>query len=239
MTALLDKLPLSPVLRDILGAFIIILLTLVAAYLFKRLLSVVVARLTQRTSSDLDDRLFAAIGRWIYWFVYILGLTVLFNYLEVRLVETLGEQIFRTVDGIVYALGVFIVAVILVRGISTFLLWYRETVAVRTETTVDDEFIPLFDRATKIVIYSLALLIVLDHFNIDVKGLVAVLGVGSLAVGLAAQDTLANMISGFVIMLDRPFRLGDRVRLSDGTLCVVHEIGIRSSKFRTFDNTLI
>jgi small-conductance mechanosensitive channel len=47
------------------------------------------------------------------------------------------------------------------------------------------------------------------------------------------------MIGGFVIMIDRPFRQGDRVRLGDGTVCVAHTIGIRSTKFWTFDNTLI
>jgi len=56
---------------------------------------------------------------------------------------------------------------------------------------------------------------------------------------LAAQDTIANMIGGFVIMIDRPFRERDRVRLPDGTLCIVDKIGIRSTKLRTYDNTLI
>ena len=239
MEYLLDKLPVSPVIRDIVGAFAIVLLTLVIAHVFKRVLDAFVSRLTRQTQSDLDDRLFAATGRWIYAFLYVFGFTILLNYLERRLVETVGEAIFRAADGLTFAVGVFLVAVIFVRVTSTVLTWYRETIAVRTETTVDDEFLPLIDRTTKIVVYALALLIVLDHFEVDIKGLVAVLGVGSLAVGLAAQDTLANMISGFVIMLDRPFRVGDRVRLSDGTLCIVHEIGIRSSKFRTFDNTLI
>jgi MscS family membrane protein len=80
---------------------------------------------------------------------------------------------------------------------------------------------------------------ILDHFKVDVKGLLAVLGVGSLAIALAAQDTIANMISGFIIMLDRPFREGDRVVLPSGETADVYDIGIRSSKFLTFDNTLI
>ncbi|UCC45219.1 MAG: mechanosensitive ion channel, partial [Candidatus Zixiibacteriota bacterium] len=76
-------------------------------------------------------------------------------------------------------------------------------------------------------------------FGVDIKGLVAVLGVGSLAIALAAQETLANMIGGFTIMIDRPFRKGDMVRLPDGRRVRVHEIGIRSTKFLTYDNTLV
>ncbi len=65
------------------------------------------------------------------------------------------------------------------------------------------------------------------------------LGVGSLAIALAAQETIANMIGGFVIMIDRPFRAGDWLRMTDGTTCKVHQIGVRSTKFLTFENTLI
>jgi len=239
MSALLEQIPISPLVRDIIGAFVIILATLIAARVVKLLLALVVSQLTSRSKSDLDDRLMDAVSKWIYWLSYVLGFAVLFNYLEARLVDTVGDTFFRAIDGANYAAGVIIVAILLVRAISALLDWYRDTIAIRTATTVDDEFIPLVDRTVRIIFYSLALLIILDHFDIDIKGLIAVLGVGSLAVALAAQETLANMIAGFVIMLDRPFRVGDRVRISDGTLCVVHEIGIRSSKFRTFDNTLI
>ncbi|MCP4566437.1 MAG: mechanosensitive ion channel family protein, partial [FCB group bacterium] len=137
------------------------------------------------------------------------------------------------------SVGVFVVAILILKVISAVLKWYAETIATKTDTTLDDEFIPLLDRTVKIVIITLAVLIVLDQFGVDVKGLVAVLGVGSLAIALAAKDTLANMIGGFTIMIDRPFRVGDMVRLADGNRVVVHEIGIRSSKFLTFDNTLV
>lgn len=230
MTDLLEQFPISGLLRDILGAFVILLCTFVAALVVRKGFISVLGRLTKSTTSDLDDRLLAATRKWIYWIVYVAGFAVLFNYLEARLSDTLGEQLFRAIDGANFAAGVVLIAILLVRIITTFLSWYYDTVAARTATTVDDEFIPLIDRAAKVIIYLLALLIILDHFDVDINGLVAVLGVGSLAIALAAKDTLANMIGGFVIMIDRPFRLGDRVQLPDGTKSIVHEIGIRLDK---------
>lgn len=72
-----------------------------------------------------------------------------------------------------------------------------------------------------------------------VAALVISLGVGSLAVGLAAQDTLANMFAGFTLMLDRPFRIGDRIALSSGEMGDVDAIGIRATRIRTLDQTSV
>ncbi len=238
MIELLDRIPVSEDMRIVVGVGAIVVATLIAAWLAKFVLFVLARKVTSRTSTDLDDKLMRAARSHMYYLVYLAGAAVLFNYLE-TLVEGMAAAVFRAVDGALFVIAVAIVAHLIVRLTSALLTWYGETVAVRTETTVDDEFVPLLDRGVKIVTYVLALLIILDHFEVDIKGLVAVLGVGSLAIALASQETIANMIGGFVIMIDRPFRQGDRVRLDDGTVCVAHQIGIRSTKFRTFDNSLV
>lgn len=239
MKQLLEQIPVAPVMRDIIGAFVIILFTFIAAAVVRMILSVIVRQAAKKTASDLDDRLLEASKRWIHWFVYILGIAVLLNYAESRLLDIVGEPVLNALDGANFAAGVAILAILMVRVVSALLDWYSENIAAQTETTLDDEIVPLIERTTKAVVYALALLVVLDHFDVNITGLITVLGVGSLAFALAAQDTLSNMIAGFVIMIDRPFRVGDRLRLPDGTISLVHEIGIRSTKFRTFDNTLI
>ena len=90
-----------------------------------------------------------------------------------------------------------------------------------------------------IVVYAIAVVQILHHFNQDVSSIIVSLGVGSLAIALAAKDSLANMIAGFMIMTDRPFRIGDRVKLESGEKGDIYDIGLRSTKILTFDNTLI
>jgi small-conductance mechanosensitive channel len=86
----------------------------------------------------------------------------------------------------------------------------------------------------------IGLIIILSHFAVDVSALVTTLGVGSLAIALAAQAALSDTISGFIIMIDRPFRIGDRIELLDlGTWGDVVDIGLRSSRIRTRDNRMV
>ena len=91
----------------------------------------------------------------------------------------------------------------------------------------------------KVFIALVAVTVLLQHFGVNVASLVVSLGVGSLAIGLAAQDTLANMFGGFTLMLDRPFRVGDRIQLATGEVGDVEAIGMRATRIRTTDEMLL
>ena len=123
--------------------------------------------------------------------------------------------------------------------LGSLLEWYRLNVAHRTKTTLDNDFIPLFRKLSKIVIFFAGTMLILSRFKVPVTGFVATAGVASLAVALAAKETLANMISGFLILIDRPFRINDRIEMSDGQIGDVQEIGLRCTKILTFDNTIL
>lgn len=140
-----------------------------------------------------------------------------------------------------YIATVFIVCISFVvqRIAGAVLSWYQKNVAEKTATRLDDELIPLVRRTVKIAIWTIALLVVLPFYGVNISALVAVLGVGSLAIALAAQDTISNIIAGFMIMVDRPFRIGDKIKLSSGEIVTVYDIGIRRSKFIFEDNAII
>lgn len=93
-------------------------------------------------------------------------------------------------------------------------------------------FVPLIRNSVTLLVATLALILILQHFGFDVLSLVTALGVSSLAVGLAAKDTLSNMISGFTLIMDRNFQPGDRISIS-GCSGEVEEIGLRSTRIRS------
>ena len=100
-------------------------------------------------------------------------------------------------------------------------------------------FVPILRNLITLFIFLSGAIMVLKHFDYDVMSLVTALGVGSFAVGLASKETLANMISGFTLVIDRNLKIGDYVNLG-GVTGVVDEIGLRSTRVRTGDgNSLI
>ncbi|MFQ5900918.1 MAG: mechanosensitive ion channel family protein, partial [Thermodesulfobacteriota bacterium] len=123
--------------------------------------------------------------------------------------------------------------------VDLLITWYIKSIAEKAGKTIVKEFLPLIEKVISVFIFLIAFIIILKHLDYDILSLVTALGVGSLAVGLAAKETLANMISGFTIMIDRPFRVGDRIRLSTGEIGDVIEVGLRSTKIKTFDHTVI
>ena len=84
----------------------------------------------------------------------------------------------------------------------------------------------------------MATILAIQNLGYSVSGLLASLGIGGLAVALAAKDTLSNVFGSLMLILDRPFKLGDWIKAGDmeGT---VEEIGFRSTRIRTFAKTLI
>ncbi len=212
--------------------------TLFLSYAVRLILRFIAKRLAKKTKSELDDIIIDALKRPVFYLILIGGFDYEFKYLR-NSYDFVTEGTFNLLHGVCFTLAVLVAAWLLIRLFKGLIYWYTHTIAIKTETKLDDEFMPIFERSIKIVIFTLAIMAILQYFSIDIKGLVAVLGVSSLAIALAAKDTLANMIAGFILMLDRPFRVGDRVTLQDDRILDVYEIGLRSTKFLTRDNTLV
>jgi len=192
-------------------------------------------RLANRTKTKLDDVLISRLKGPLFVLAILLGIQVAL--MRLTFLEPQTTSFLHDVLYVSYVLvGYFLVFQIF----KTLLTWYIEEVAVRTTSRIDDEFAPFIRRLMLLVLTGIAIILVLDHFGINIFAFVATLGVGSLAVALAAQETLSDAIAGFVIMFDRPFRLGDRIEIEGRDLLGdVYEIGLRSTKILTPDHRLI
>lgn len=110
--------------------------------------------------------------------------------------------------------------------------------ASKTTGTFDDQMATFTKKVLKVLVVVLGTLIVLQSFGLNVVSLLAGLGLGGLALALAAQDTAANVFGSITIMFDQPFQVGDWIKVgsNEGT---VEEIGFRSTRIRTFYNSVI
>ncbi len=131
----------------------------------------------------------------------------------------------------IYVVGVFLVLG-LIRQAALILLEWASLHAPHGSSTLQEGFIPLIRNLITLFVVLAGGIMILKNFGYDVMSLLAALGVGSLAVGLAAQPTLSNMISGFMLIIDRNLKPGDRITLA-GQTGDVEEIGLRSTRIRT------
>lgn len=114
---------------------------------------------------------------------------------------------------------------------------YMTKLADKTESTLDDQLVPMIRKALKIFVIIIGVLAILVNLNIDIVPLLTGLSIGGLAFALAAQDTLKNFFGSIMIFLDKPFQIGDWITSGDidGT---VEEVGFRATRIRTFRNSL-
>ncbi|MFN8177743.1 MAG: mechanosensitive ion channel family protein [bacterium] len=110
--------------------------------------------------------------------------------------------------------------------------------ARRTPSRYDDLLVPLLRKSLKIVVIAFGVVFVADNLDVDISSLLTGLGLGGLAFALAAQDTVKNLFGSLTVLLDKPFQVGDAVRIGDveGT---VEEVGLRSTRVRTSADSLV
>ena len=189
----------------------------------------------RRTPSTLDDKLLQAAGPNLRWLVVVLVL-----HLGTRRLTFLGAGVKMFLGDVYFVLGLAICFHITWRLVDLAAEWYRERLAEEERLDDLDPVIVLLVRLGRLVVMVVGLAILLSHFGVSVIGFAAVLGVGGLAISLAAQDTIADAIAGFIILVDRPFRMGDRIEIQGvGTWGDVLEIGLRTTRIRTLDNRMV
>lgn len=176
--------------------------------------------------TTLDDEVIRATRLPVYLALLFAGIFAAMPYFSSYLSEDVSLLVFEYLD----VLGIALVGLIAYKAFHVITTWYGRVVAKRTETKIDDVVMPIINKAGKTLIVLLIILVILSTFKIDITAPLAGVGIASLAIALAAQDTISNFLAGFFIMVDRPFREGDTIQLPSGELCQVVQIGIRRTQ---------
>jgi len=188
-------------------------------------------KITSRTKEITDDELITAFDPPLKLLFLTVGM-----YLSVRI---LG---FKVTDDsftghIIRSLIIFAVfwAVYRASGIITRIF---ERFTKKTHTELDDLLVPFVNKGIKVIVAVVMISVIAKEWKYDLGALLTGLGLGGLALALAAQETLANLFGGLAIMLDKPFNVGDYIQF-DGLEGTVEDIGFRSTRIRTPDLTIV
>jgi len=215
-------------------ALLVLFITIVGRQWLLWLFEHLTRTIAKRSATQLDHVLIQAAEKPAGWLLYIIGVLATVHVLNppeavfplVSLLDTIGR--------------------ILSLAIGTWFLWrmidglsvYFSAKAAKTESALDDQLVPFITKTLKIFIVITAVLVIAQNMGYSISGLIASLGIGGIAVAMAARDTIANVFGSVMILIDRPFTIGDWIKAGD---CegVVEEIGFRSTRIRTFEQTLV
>jgi len=212
------------------------LLIVLGAYLLASwLLWGPIRRLVNRSESKFDDQALVAVGPHLRWLIVILCL----SFATARL-DFVSADLKHVLRDVYFLAGGILLAVIGFRLVNLGFEQYQEHVVPEEDRERLDPILTLLRRISIVVLVATAAIIILSHFGVNVTALTATLGIAGLALSLAAQDTLSDAISGFLILMDQPFRVGDRIEISEeNTWGDVVEIGSRTTRIRTRDNRMV
>jgi MscS family membrane protein len=211
--------------------FLLVPLTWLAGWAGSRLLARVVEPIVKRTRTPLDDRILVTMRRPQRWAVAIVALTLAIRALH------LSVQASKWVDRVLVGLA-FVTAIVLVGAVvEAFAQTTRERL-VREGHLSGAGVVGVVNRIVRALLACIALIGVLQALGFNVTGLLAGLGIGGLALALAAQKTVENLIGGLMLMTDQPVKIGDFCRFGDKTGWV-EDIGFRSTRIRTLERSVV
>jgi len=214
----------QPVIR----AVFCIISSLIVAKIADWIISSVLSRLVNRTSSSIDDKIIQILHRPIYYSILFIGLGIsvkLFHLPEFISFVLLG--LFKTIAVIIWSFALF-------QSFMHFITWYGSQ--SRKDNILQIHTLPIFDNVGKVIIFVLGGFLILLSWDVNVTGLTVSATVLGGILAFAAQDTLANLFAGFFIMADTPYKLGDYINLDGGERGYVKHIGLRSTRIMTRDD---
>ncbi|NOQ20017.1 MAG: mechanosensitive ion channel [Desulfobacterales bacterium] len=206
---------------------------LLAWLILRQVLKFIEKRMKKINLIEIQEQLFKIFRKALFYALVLVAGSYIIGLLNIALLEKIFHALF----------------VILFAGPSkNFLIvtirYLQSRVAHKTDSKIDDIVFDLLIRFADFIIYAVAIIIALDILGINVMPFIAGAGIVGLAIGFAAKDTLSNLISGILLIIDRPFEVNDRIEVwsapaDSATWGDVIDIGLRATKIKTTDNIVI
>lgn len=232
-----QSLGIAPTNRYFYNPFFDSAFILVSFFILSKLVVFVSAKLilqlTKRTKTEIDDLIVKRINKPISLILLIIGARLALLPLGIwQFYLDILEHFLGTLLTVAVAYIVIVIVDIIIDN------WFSK-LAEKTESTLDDEIIPIIHNVLRIIIVVVAFLFMLTLWGVKIGPLLASLGIVGIAVAFALQSTLGNIFGGLSIILDKSIRVGDKIRLDKDTAGTVVKIGLRSTRILSFDNEMI
>ncbi|MCO4746889.1 MAG: mechanosensitive ion channel family protein [Proteobacteria bacterium] len=210
----------------------VVFLTLVLSKVIQSVFRNQLKRLARSSATMLDDILLETLDRPLYWILLVAGVQISFNTL--LLPKQLTSMVHNT-STVVITMFVTWAASNL---ISAMRAHYLDPMIEKSESKLDDQLVPIMEKAFKAALWTFAILIVFSNMGYDILSLLTGLGIGGLAIAMAAQETLSNVFGSITIFTDQPFQVGDLITV-EGHTGIVEEVGLRTSRMKTASGVAI
>lgn len=206
-------------------------MSLVLAKIVFRTFKGAVRRATKKTKTKLDDVLVDSIEEPIVLAIVIVGAYIALNFLA------MPEAASSIINNVLRVLIAVDIIWLFSRSTTDIIDNLIKPLVEKAQPEMGAHFMHLVKRITITLIWGLGVLFIISNLGYDISTLIAGLGIGGVAIALALKDLLSNMFGGVTVITDRPFKVGDRIRV-EGIDGKVEELGMRSTKIRSFDGTL-
>jgi len=189
-------------------------------------------RITSKTKTNIDDVLLDKLEKPLTYLVLIGGYWIAIHFLK------FNDSISSVLENVAYLALVLDITTVFSRIFDALISEVIMPLSEKSESSFDNQLIPVIQKGVRSIIWVLGIIIGLDNIGFDITAMIAGLGIGGLALALAAQDSVKNIFAGIMIFLDKPFRLNDRIQINghDGS---VEEVGLRSTRIRTLEGRIV
>ncbi len=215
----------------IIVSFVILFLAFVARKVVTMVFANWLYRLAKKTAWKFDDNMIPAVQGPFGWLVLIIGFFLAFSVLSFDpSVDSFILKLFQASTMTIVFWGILRVVDVLAEAMVD---------VARDRDMGVYHFIPLIKKAARTFLIIIAIILVIQNLGYSVGSLLAGLGIGGLAVALAAQESLGNLFGSVSLVADRPFKVGDWIQVGNKVDGDVEEIGLRSTKVRTWSKSLL